>query len=118
MAKQPPRPPDADAPAKPTAQPAKPRRGRAGGSPGRAEAQAAAAPAPDIEKTFAARSTADANRPGAESRPDTRSTSMGSSPSEEDIRLRAYQRYLERGRAPGMEFDDWVEAEKELKRQK
>ena len=43
------------------------------------------------------------------------STSMASEPSEHDIRLRAYQRYLERGGGHGQEFDDWVEAEKELK---
>jgi hypothetical protein len=43
---------------------------------------------------------------------------MGSSPSEEDIRLRAYQRYLERGGGHGMDFEDWLEAERELKRQK
>ena len=43
------------------------------------------------------------------------STSMASEPSEHDIRLRAYQRYLERGGGHGMEFDDWVEAERELR---
>ena len=37
-------------------------------------------------------------------------------PSEDDIRLRAYQRYLERGGGHGMDFDDWLEAEKELKK--
>jgi Protein of unknown function (DUF2934) len=40
----------------------------------------------------------------------------GPSPSEDDIRERAYQRYLERGGHQGNEFDDWVEAERELKR--
>jgi hypothetical protein len=43
------------------------------------------------------------------------STSMASEPSEHDIRLRAYQRYLERGGANGMAFDDWVEAERDLR---
>ena len=47
---------------------------------------------------------------------DTASRSMGSEPSEEDIRLRAYQRYLERGGGDGMDFDDWLEAERELKK--
>jgi Protein of unknown function (DUF2934) len=46
---------------------------------------------------------------------DRRSTSMGSEPSEEDIRLRAYHRYLERGGGHGMDFEDWLEAERELK---
>ena len=36
-------------------------------------------------------------------------------PSEEDIRQRAYQRYLERGGGDGQDFDDWLEAERELR---
>ena len=44
-----------------------------------------------------------------------RSESMASEPSEEDIRLRAYHRYLERGGRHGEHFDDWLEAERELK---
>jgi hypothetical protein len=43
------------------------------------------------------------------------SMSMSSEPSEEDIRMRAYQRYLERGGGHGMAFEDWLEAERELK---
>jgi hypothetical protein len=38
-------------------------------------------------------------------------------PTEDDIRLRAYHRYLERGGTPGAAFDDWLEAERELRRQ-
>ena len=34
---------------------------------------------------------------------------------EEHIRIRAYHRYLERGGGDGADFDDWLEAEKELK---
>ena len=34
----------------------------------------------------------------------------------DDIRRRAYQRYLERGGNHGQHFDDWLEAEKELKK--
>ena len=49
--------------------------------------------------------------------PGTRSESMGSEPSEEDIRIRAYRRYLERGGGDGLDFEDWFEAEKELKAQ-
>src|SRR5262249_52072280 len=37
-----------------------------------------------------------------------------SEPSEQDIRLRAYQRYLERGQQPGTDFDDWIAAERDL----
>lgn len=43
------------------------------------------------------------------------SESMASEPSEDDIRMRAYQRYLERGASHGMDFDDWLEAERELR---
>lgn len=46
---------------------------------------------------------------------DTRSDSMASEPSEEDVRMRAYRRYLERGGADGQDFDDWLQAERELK---
>ena len=36
-------------------------------------------------------------------------------PTDDDIRTRAYHRYLERGGKHGADFDDWVEAEKDLK---
>ena len=36
-------------------------------------------------------------------------------PSADDIRVRAYHRYLERGGREGGDFDDWLEAEKDLK---
>ena len=36
-------------------------------------------------------------------------------PSEDEVRVRAYQRYLERGGTHGNDVEDWVEAEKELK---
>jgi hypothetical protein len=107
MAKQPPRSGSSE-PGNSPAQPAKPRRTRAGGRASRADAQAAAS-APSVEDTFAARATIE---------PRNRSESMASSPSEEDIRLRAYQRYLERGGGHGMDFEDWLEAERELKRRK
>jgi DUF2934 family protein len=35
-------------------------------------------------------------------------------PSDDDIRVRAYFRYLDRGGAPGDSFDDWTEAKKDL----
>jgi len=37
-------------------------------------------------------------------------------PTEDDIRHRAYLRYLERGQNDGGEFDDWLYAERELKK--
>ena len=39
-------------------------------------------------------------------------------PSLDDIRRRAYERYQERGGKHGEHFDDWLEAEKELKSRK
>jgi hypothetical protein len=41
--------------------------------------------------------------------------SMGAEPSAEDIRVRAYHRFLERGASQGTDFEDWLEAERELK---
>jgi hypothetical protein len=35
-------------------------------------------------------------------------------PSLEEIRLRAYEIYVERGRTSGQELDDWLQAEREL----
>jgi len=58
---------------------------------------------------------ADAGQETSE-RDSKRNDSMGSEPSEEEIRVRAYRRYLERGGGDGRDFDDWLEAERELKR--
>ena len=46
------------------------------------------------------------------------STAMAADPSDEDIRRRAYQRYLQRGGGHGMDFEDWLQAERELKQNK
>jgi hypothetical protein len=46
------------------------------------------------------------------------SPSMEAQPTEDDIRRRAYDRYLERGGGDGMAFEDWLEAERELKHKK
>jgi len=51
--------------------------------------------------------------PSASSEPLT--SEPGTDPTDEDIRLRAYHRYLERGGGHGMDFEDWLEAERELK---
>ena len=48
------------------------------------------------------------------STPPSRSESMASEPSEAEIRMRAYWRFLERGAGHGMDFDDWLDAEREL----
>jgi hypothetical protein len=36
-------------------------------------------------------------------------------PIEDAIRARAYQIYIERGRVPGHDLDDWLRAEREIK---
>lgn len=48
----------------------------------------------------------------------TENTSTASEPSEEDIRLRAYEMYLERGGEHGRDYDDWVRAAEELRRKR
>jgi hypothetical protein len=49
----------------------------------------------------------------AESTADDQSTFT---PTDEDIRRRAYERYQQRGANHGQHFDDWLEAEKELRK--
>jgi hypothetical protein len=39
-------------------------------------------------------------------------------PSDEEIRVRAYFRYLERGASTGDSFEDWAEAKKDLEERK
>lgn len=43
-------------------------------------------------------------------------TSVNQTPRHEEISLRAYEIYLERGGIPGNELDDWLQAERELER--
>jgi len=43
-------------------------------------------------------------------------TSARYTPSEEEIRRRAYEIYLERGDLPGDEIDEWLRAERELQK--
>ena len=93
----------------------KPRRRRASGK----------GPAPQPSSTAAETSTsaAIALPPGVDNQPSAIPSKSASRPdstipplSEEAIRTRAYQRYLERGGGHGMAFDDWFEAERELTR--
>jgi len=79
------------------------------------KAEAAAAPPPEkpIARTRAPKTAA--NKKVAAGSLETTSVSMASEPSEDDIRLRAYHRYLERGGGHGMDFEDWLEAKRELR---
>ena len=45
-------------------------------------------------------------------------TGPAAEPSADDIRRRAYERYQQRGGNHGQHFDDWLEAEKELRNKK
>jgi hypothetical protein len=38
-------------------------------------------------------------------------------PTDDDVRARAYQRYLERGGEHGADFDDWLAAERDLRKE-
>ena len=79
----------------------------------RAEEAAAPAPAKPNAHTTAPKATA--NKKVAASSRKTTSVSMASEPSDDDVRLRAYHRYLERGGGHGMDFEDWLEAKRELR---
>lgn len=52
--------------------------------------------------------------PASTTQPHVANTSANDTPSREEIRLRAYDIYLERGGVPGNELDDWLQAEGEL----
>jgi hypothetical protein len=96
--------------------------------------RAATNQAPDIADSFAARPEPGeqaqdgwqaATSDGTDRTPPTEtreavaeSRSMGSEPSEQDVRMRAYHRYLARGGGDGMDHDDWVQAERELRNRK
>jgi hypothetical protein len=41
-------------------------------------------------------------------------TSTGDSPRLAEIRIRAYEIYMERGEQPGHDLDDWIQAEREI----
>ena len=43
-------------------------------------------------------------------------SARGRTPTSEEIAEAAYRRYLERGGEHGRDFDDWVEAERSLRR--
>jgi hypothetical protein len=67
-----------------------------------------AAPKPKRTRTTAA----------AEQEPVGPTAAAPVAPTDEDIRRRAYERYQQRGGNHGQHFDDWLEAEKELKTKK
>jgi len=48
--------------------------------------------------------------------PETEEVPVGNSALTEEIRRRAYEIYLERGKRSGHDVDDWLQAEQELER--
>jgi hypothetical protein len=50
----------------------------------------------------------------ASAQAETEEVAVGNMASDEEIRLRAYEIYIERGETPGLELDDWLQAEREL----
>jgi hypothetical protein len=68
-------------------------------------------------RTTAAGATAP-NPADAHSAPDSSSVHGQRNPTNEEIAEAAYHRYLSRGGRDGADFDDWLEAERELKTRK
>ena len=75
-------------------------------------AEAAPARKPRTRRT----TKAPADKAVRELAPMATSVSAAPEPSDEEIRVRAYHRYLERGGGDGMDFDDWLEAKRDLER--
>ena len=63
--------------------------------------------------------TADPRRPAISLPPSSRTTTHDEPQrrtiSEDEVRLRAYELYLQRGGTPGNEMADWLQAERELR---
>ena len=72
--------------------------------------------APARPKPRRARATPSGQPPATAA--DSSATDTAAEPNVDDIRRRAYQRYQERGGNHGRHFDDWLEAEKELRTRK
>ena len=56
----------------------------------------------------------DAETEASSDRQEAVTTSTGDSPVLDEIRIRAYEIYVERGGQPGHDLDDWIQAEREL----
>jgi DUF2934 family protein len=50
----------------------------------------------------------------SKSNSDVQGKQVTTTPTAEDIRLRAYEMYVERGGIHGLDTDDWLQAEREL----
>ena len=81
-------------------------------TPGRTRSRATSSP----PETFARGKEQATEEQSEANDTEARSRTVHAGPNDEEIRMRAYQRYIERGGGHGMDFDDWVEAERELKK--
>jgi Protein of unknown function (DUF2934) len=102
-------------PEAPTASPAAPAKRRAAAPK---KASSPAAPAMDIATVGGTEPLANASDTRSSTTADTQSTAGnngGHQPSHDEIAQAAYFRHLNRGGGEGGEFDDWVEAERELR---
>jgi hypothetical protein len=102
-------------PDSPTATPAAPAKRRAPAQKSKKTSPQAAAPI-DVATVGATEPMASAS--DNRSKTDATTTSQnngGQQPSHDEIAQAAYFRHLNRGGAGGDEFDDWVEAERELR---
>jgi hypothetical protein len=98
----------------PTATPTAPARRRA---PAQKKASSQAAPAIDVATVGGTEPLANASDTGsaAGEAKSTTPNNGGQQPSHDEIAQAAYFRHLNRGGVGGGEFDDWVEAERELR---
>jgi hypothetical protein len=104
----------------PAARPARATRAKAPARPRPAPASADDTPSAAAADIARSETFLDAPPPAAVEAPaairNTSAVSMSSEPSEADIRLRAYHKFLHRNGGHGSEFDDWIRAEQELRR--
>ena len=54
------------------------------------------------------------SQPTAAAQAESAETSVADSSGHEEIRIRAYDIYIERGGQPGHDLEDWLQAEREL----
>ena len=86
-------------------------------NPKREETETAeSVPMVEAVRPNAKRSKSGSNEPAEIAHDASDDSQSAAGPSEDDIRERAYHRYLQRGGGHGLDFEDWVEAERELKK--
>ena len=67
----------------------------------------------NISETLVARDARVQQAPG-----DAVAARPSTAPTDDEIRARAFEMYLERGGHHGLDFDDWVRAERELRQRR